>query len=351
MSTRLAAGKLPPELLTRILSRIPLRDPRVLVGPGVGLDCAVVDLGDRLAVYKSDPITFATDRIGYYLVQVNANDIATTGARALWLLVTLLVPDTEANGELAGTIMADVARACAELGITVIGGHTEVTAGLERPIAVGTMIGEVARERLVTPRGAGAGDRVLLTKGVPIEAVALLARDFEARLRGALSPAEIRTAQDFLFQPGISVTRDARIALEAGRVTAMHDPTEGGLLGALWELAEASGRTLRIDAGKINVPPLAGRICALFGMDPVRTIASGALLITAPPADARAIAAALAEAGIACADIGTVSAGAAGVERTAGGAYAPWPRPACDDIAKAYAPSAAGSGTAPVTRG
>ena len=333
----LPVGKLPPELLAAILSRAPLDDPRVLVGPGIGLDCAVVDTGERLTVYKSDPISFATDQIGFYLVQVNANDIATTGARPCWLLVTLLLPEQRTPADLPEAIMAQIHDACRDLGVSVIGGHTEITTGLDRPIAVGTMIGEVARGKLVTPRGATAGDRILLTKGVPIEATTLLAREFPERLRGTLTQSEIEEAQAYLFEPGIGITRDARIALDAGRVSAMHDPTEGGIVTALWELAEASRKTLRIDTDRIPVPALARRVCAAFGIDPLSSIASGSLLITAPEPDATGIRQALEGNGIGCADIGVVLDGDPIVERVTQTGVTAWPRPAVDGITQAFA--------------
>jgi len=333
----LRVGKLPPELLSTILSRAAIDDPRVILGPGIGLDCAVVDLGDRLAVYKSDPITFASDQIGYYLVHVNANDIATTGARPLWLLVTLLLPENGATAELPDAIMTQIYGACRDLGIAVIGGHTEITTGLDRPIAMGTLIGEVARDKLITPRGARTGDRVLLTKGVPIEATTLLAREFPARLHGALTSTEIAAAQNYLFEPGIGITRDARTAIKAGRVTAMHDPTEGGIVTALWELAQASGKTLRVDPREIPVPALARRVCEVFAIDPLCALASGSLLLTAPPADAAAICKTLAHEDIACADIGVVADGPDVVERKTPAGYEAWPRPAVDDITKAFA--------------
>lgn len=336
MSARLRVGKLPPELLATILSRAPIDDPRVILGPGIGLDCAVVDLGDRLAVYKSDPITFASDEIGYYLVHVNANDIATTGARPLWLLVTLLLPENKTNAELPDAIMTQIYEACRHLGIVVLGGHTEITAGLDRPIAIGTMIGEVAHDRLISPRGAKAGDRVLLTKGVPIEATTLLAREFPARLRGALAESEIEAARNYLFLPGIGVTREARVAVEAGPVTAMHDPTEGGIVTALWELAQASRTMLRIDPRKIPVPALARRVCEVFGIDPLGAIASGSLLITAPASAAEPICKALANEGIACADIGVVADGPEIVQRKTVEGFEMWPRPAVDEITKAF---------------
>jgi hydrogenase expression/formation protein HypE len=332
----LPPGKLPPDLLARLIARLPAGDPRVLLGPGVGLDCAVVDAGERLHVYKSDPITFAADQIGYYLVQVNANDIATTGAKPLWLLVTLLLPEKGTTPELAESIMAQVGDACRALGITVIGGHTEITTGLDRPIAIGTMIGEVSRAALLTPAGIRPGDHILLTKGVPIEATSLLAREFPERLTSLLTAEELREAQDYLFHPGIAVTNDARVAIGAGYVRAMHDPTEGGVVTALWEFARACGKTLRIDPASIGVPPLAQRVCAAFGIDPLCSIASGALLIAVASEGAVATTDALSRAGIACFDIGVVAEGPACVERRAQTGYVAWGEPTADAIAAVF---------------
>ena len=337
MAKSFPVGKLPQDFLAALVSRVAVDDPRVVVGPGIGLDCAVIDLGDRLAVYKSDPITFATDQIGYYLVQVNANDIATTGARPLWLLVTLLLPEGGTTAQLPEIIMAQIRAACRDLGVAVIGGHTEITTGLDRPIAVGTMVGEVARDRLITPRGANPGDHVLLTKGVPIEATTLLAREFPARLRGTLTESEVREAQDYLFAPGIGVTRDALIAVAAGRVTAMHDPTEGGVVTALWELAQAAEKTLQVDPRRIPVPRLARRVCEVFGIDPLSSIASGSLLITTPASDVQPIREALEAEGIACADIGVAADGPADVQRITRAGWETWPRPEVDAITKAFA--------------
>ncbi|MCB8942785.1 MAG: AIR synthase, partial [Ardenticatenaceae bacterium] len=239
MTTPLPLGKLPPPLLAQLLAQAPVFDERVIVKPGIGLDCAVIELGDTLLVFKSDPITFATDEIGWYLVQVNSNDIATTGATPRWLMVTMLLPEGQTTADLVTTINQQLVSACEEKGISLIGGHTEITYGLERPILMGTLIGEVTRDRLITPHKMNAGDHILLTKGIPIEATAILAREFPERLQGILSDEELQQAQNFLTEPGISVLREAQLAVDAGEVTAMHDPTEGGLAGALWELAEA----------------------------------------------------------------------------------------------------------------
>jgi hydrogenase expression/formation protein HypE len=333
----LPVGKLPPALLAHLMARAPVADPRVRVGPGPGLDCAVVDLGDRLLVFKSDPITFATEEIGWYLVQVNANDLATTGATPRWLLLTMLLPEAATTPALAERWAEQVYDACRATGIDVIGGHTEVTYGLARPILAGTLIGEAEPGRLVTPRGAQPGDRLLLTKGVPIEATALLAREFPQRLAGFLSPDEVAEAQAYLTRPGISVLRDAALAMQAGQVTAMHDPTEGGLAGALWELAEACGHALWIEPSRVPLPPLAARVCGVFGVDPLAAIASGALLIAAPPPEAAKICTALASAAIACAEIGAVEQGAAAVWQGRPELGRPLARPARDEVARMFA--------------
>jgi hydrogenase expression/formation protein HypE len=330
----LPLGKLPVELLESLLGRAASHDSRVLFGPGIGMDCAVIDTGGaNLLVMKSDPITFATDEIGWYAVQVNANDIATTGAAPKWLLATLLLPEGKTTPALVERIGQQLFDACAEIGVTLVGGHTEITHGLDRPILIGTLLGEVAREKLVTPRGVRPGDRILLTKGIPIEATAILAREFPGRLNGHLTSDEIVQAAGFLKTPGISVLRDAQVAQGAGKVTAMHDPTEGGLASALWELAEASGNTLRVDVDAVQIPTLSARICQAVGIDPLAAIASGALLLTVDADGAPNICRALEAAGIPCAEIGGVEAGPAQVWQ---GADKLLPRPARDEIARLF---------------
>lgn len=332
----LPVGKLPPALLARLVAAAPVDDADVLLGPAVGVDCAVVEVGDRLLVFKSDPITFATGEIGWYLVHVNANDIATTGATPRWLLVTLLLPQGKTTADLVDAISQQIYEACRALDIAVIGGHTEVTHGLDRPLAVGTLVGQVSRERLVTPHGVSAGDRLLLTKGVPIEATAILAREFPERLRQALGSADVEEASAYLREPGISVLRDAQVAMGAGDVTAMHDPTEGGLAAALWELAEAGSCALVVDPEAVTVPPLSARVCDVFGLDPLATIASGALLLTVRPQDADSVCNALVAEGIACSEIGAVETGPIAVWRETSGGRDRWPRPEQDEIGKAY---------------
>jgi len=234
-------------------------------------------------------------------------------------------------------ISRQINQACRDLGISVVGGHTEITYNLDRPLVLGTLIGEVEKERLVTPRGAQPGDVVLLTKGVPVEAVSILAREFAAPLRAILSEEEIQTAAGYLTHPGIGITRAARIALQAGRVHAMHDPTEGGLAAALWELADASATSLVIEREAVHILPLGARICQFFKLDPLATIASGALLLTAPEADASAIISALQAEGIHCAAIGRVHPGPSAVHEIVEGRTNLLKRPERDDIGRVYA--------------
>jgi len=332
----LPLGKLPPKLLTQMLERAPINDPRLIVGPGIGLDCAVVAMDDTCLVFKSDPITFATEDIGWYAVQVNANDIATTGALPRWFLVTVLFPEEITRTEDVEKISGQIFNACRSLEISVIGGHTEITHGIDRPIIAGTMIGEVPKEALITPKGASPGDRIMLTKGVPIEGTAILAREFPQQLENICTRDEIQRASQYLYNPGISVVRDARLAIQAGKVTAMHDPTEGGLAGALWELAEACGHTFIIDPQAVIIPKIAEKICASFGINPLETIASGALLLTAPPEDASAICCFLRDKGVACTEIGDVETGSSKVLQSAVDGTIPLHRPDRDEIARVF---------------
>ncbi|GAP10643.1 hydrogenase maturation factor [Bellilinea caldifistulae] len=302
-------GKLPHEYLQHLIDTLPTTAERVILGPGIGLDCAVVDFGDRSLVFKSEPITFATRQIGWYAVQIAANDIATTGAKPQWMLLTMLLPENKTTPSLVHEITADVSQTCREMGIVLIGGHTEITSGLDRPILVTTLIGETTREKLITPRGARPGDALILTKGIPIEATALLAKEFPDRLTTALNPDEITQAQNFLIDPGISVSRDAEIAVNAGEVHAMHDPTEGGLATALWELAYASQNTLIIEPSQIFIPPISRKVCDFFGLDPMGSIASGALIIAASSSSSQAIVKALQENGITATIFGKVNHG------------------------------------------
>ncbi len=282
----LPLGKLPPERLAQLLTASAQPDPAVIVGPGLGRDCAVLNLSSaQLLVAKTDPITFATDEIGWYAVHVNANDLATTGAQPRWFLATVLLPQTIQSTEI-DAIFDQIRAACAEIGATLVGGHTEVTYDLTRPVVCGTLLGLVPLDRLVRPDGARPGDALILTKRLAVEATSILAREKAAELRGAFDEDFLRRCRAFLRTPGLSVLREATIAAQVGEVHAMHDPTEGGVATALRELAIASQVDLEIDVEAVPIYPETQQLCAHWGLDPWGVIASGSLLLAVGPDDA-----------------------------------------------------------------
>jgi hydrogenase maturation factor len=248
------------------------------------------------------------------------------------MLLTVLLPEGKTDPQRVEQVFTQVYDACNELDISLIGGHTEITSHLDRVIIVATLIGEVEKGNLVTPQGAQPGNALLLTKGIPIEATALIARECPELLQDYLRPEEIRNAEGFLYDPGISVLRDAGIALSVGGVTAMHDPTEGGLAAALWELAEASQVSIQIEINAIPVPELSRRICRLLEIDPLAAIASGALLIAVQTGQAAKVRSALEKAGILCAQIGEIRKPPVSVIHHSG----ILPRPARDAITRLF---------------
>ena len=335
MQKTYALGKLPSEHLARLLGRHGSNDPRVVLGPGIGHDAAVISFGERCLVAKTDPITFAADEIGWYAVHVNANDIACTGGTPRWFLATLLLPEGDANGPMVDAIFDQIDRATSDVGATLVGGHTEITHDIDRPIVVGCMLGEVEAGRLVRPEGALPGDAIIVTKGIAIEGTAIIARELGDRL-DQLDRAVVNRSKRFLRDPGISVVCDAATALAAGSVHAFHDPTEGGLATGLWELAEAADVGLVIEDGRIPIYPETRVMCELLGLDPLGLIASGALLMVVAPGDALGILSTLAREGIAAATIGRVIEGPGQVIIRDATGERPLRRFARDEIARLF---------------
>jgi len=300
----LKAGKLPAAMLARLLSKLEIGDPRVLLGPRVGEDAALIDFGETTLIAKTDPVTFATDRIGWYAVQVNANDIAASGGDPRWFMATVLLPEGT-EPETAEAIFDQMRDAAEALDVSLIGGHTEITIGLPRPIVCGVMLGEAPKGAALGTGGAGPGDVLLLTKGIAIEGTSVLARERATALKEAgVAPEILHSAAELLFEPGISVVRDARAAREAGGVTAMHDPTEGGLATALAELADASGVGLEIEKAAVPVLPETAEISRALGVDPWGLLASGALLLATRPDAAVRVLERLERAGVSATRIG-----------------------------------------------
>ena len=330
------AGKLPHDLLADLLGRIEVRDPRVVLGPKLGEDAALIDLGDRYLVAKSDPITFATDLIGWYLVQVNANDLAVMGATPKWLMATLLLPEGTAP-EQAAAVFEQLTNACDDLGITLVGGHTEITLDLPRPIAVGALLGEVNKDRVVFTSGAKPGDSIVLTKGIALEGTSILAREAGEALEAAgVAASVIERSRNLLFDPGISVVKDAYIVLEAGGVHAMHDPTEGGLATGLMEMASAAEVGLTVDLERVPVLPETAAVCEALGLEPMGLIASGALLAAVAPEDVPKLLRTLEAEGVPAWEIGAFTEPEYGqVLRTADGVQ-PLPTFSRDELARYF---------------
>jgi len=270
-------GKVPTDVLVRNVFRYRgARDRSVILGSSVGEDAALVSVGKDVLVFTTDPVTGTTSQIGWSAFHVNANDVACRGAKPRWFLCDLLLPE-RSNAALVDAIMKQIDGAAKSLGVAVVGGHTEVTPGLKRPIVIGYMVGIVSRKRFVTSHGAQPGDQVIMTKTVGLEGTAVLATDFAYRLR-KIGVRTLRRASS--LRNLMSVVEDALIAVEVGGVTAMHDPTEGGLLQGVWELAEASKVGMVIHESKISILPETRQVCCAVRVDPLRLMSSGCLLIT-----------------------------------------------------------------------
>ena len=271
-------GKIPPEVLSKIVfSHLGNSNPRMVLGPGVGRDFAALRY-DRFFILTTDPVTGTSCRIGQHSVYINANDIAVAGARPVWYMCTILLPSGTRRAELS-EIMRGIDTACRRLGVQVIRGHTEATRGLERPIVVGFMMGE-RQGKLFRPEDVRVGDNIVMTRTAGIEGTAILASDFSNRLKRI--PGEvISKARKFSNQIGIQ--REAKIVSRIEGVRVMHDPTEGGVLNACWELAESSRLGARIWADDIPVAPETTKICSSLGLDPLKLMSSGSMLAVIDP--------------------------------------------------------------------
>jgi hydrogenase expression/formation protein HypE len=301
----LHVGKLPPALLAALLNTLPHLSPDVLMGAAVGVDAAVIDLGDRCLVVAMDPVSLS-DRPGRFAADINANDVAVMGATPRWLLSTILLPPETAEGAVRA-IMDDLSAGCRSLGVSLIGGHTEVTPAVRQPVVCACLIGEVARPNLITSAGALPGDFLLLAGPVAVEGTAILASEHagELRRRGVRDEI-IGRAASLLETHGISIVPSVRVLTEVLRPHAMHDPTEGGILGAVAEMMTAAGLSARVEAEAIPLLDECAAICAALDLDPLRLLASGSLLAAISPDDAPTALRHLGAHGIEPAVIGTV---------------------------------------------
>lgn len=334
VSPPLPVGKLPEPLLARLLRRYAPGAAGLLQGPATGEDAAVIAAQRGWLGFTADPVTFVESGSGAYVVDINANDLVTRAARPRWFLMTLLLPEGRTRAPAVEAIFADVRRACRRLGVVLCGGHTEVTAGLTRPILAGAMLGTALARRPLATSGARPGDCLLLSKGIAIEGTSVLAAHLRREITRKVGPALARRAADLLRRPGISVVREALAALRAGGVRAMHDPTEGGLATALHELATAAGVGLEVERERIPILPETRAVCEALGVDPLGLLASGALLVSAEPHHAEGILARWRRARVWGAVIGRVLPRRAGRRLRTGGRAGPLPRFRRDEIAR-----------------
>lgn len=271
-------GKLPPDILERlVLEKKGKLNKKVLVGPRLGVDVGVVKTDGKYMVSSTDPITGALERVGWLAVNISANDVATSGARPRYLLSTILLPEGMKERELK-RIVDDMDRAARSLGISILGGHTEITIGLNRVIIISTVIGFT--DKFITADRAKKGDAIIMTKSAGIEGTAVLASSYPKVLR-SLGFKDIKVATKFFSQ--ISIVREAIKAFKCNVVNSMHDPTEGGIIGGVKEMAIASGIGFRICETKIPVHPITLKLCNVLHINPLKLLSSGSLLISVAP--------------------------------------------------------------------
>ena len=270
-------GKVPPEILSNIVfTHLGVSDSSVLLGPKLGEDASLIQIGDHVVIVSTDPITGSVEDIGWLAVHVNANDIATFGVAPRWFLISIMLPDQTKPEELA-TIMGQIDEAAKALNIAIVGGHSEITERLDQPIIVGFMMGITEKDQFVTSKGAQAGDALLMTKIAAIEGTAILANEGIEMLSKMLDYGVIKEASKLREQ--ISVVRDGVHAFGTGHIHAMHDPTEGGLAGGIHELCDASGLGFEVNYSRIPICTATRLICEALQINPLELISSGTMIM------------------------------------------------------------------------
>ncbi|MEM3386154.1 MAG: AIR synthase family protein [Nitrososphaerales archaeon] len=298
----LPLGKVPPQILESIvLKKGGAFSPLLLVKPKVGVDIAVIALKEHYLILSSDPITGVAEEIGWYAVNVAANDVATSGARPMFLQSVILLPEGSDASTLK-QIAYDMHKAAKKLGISITGGHTETVKGLKKPIVISTCFS--VAETYVTSADARLGDVIMMTKAAALEGTSILAR-FDRSLKNL--PNSTRKKAINLAKK-ISIVEDALTAYSTGYVHAMHDPTEGGVIGGLCEMAVASGLGFIVYRSKIPVLSVTREICGLKGIDPLLLISSGSLLMAVDPNGVEEVKSQLKCKGISVAEIGRFTA-------------------------------------------
>ncbi len=272
-------GKVPENVLKRsVFKQIHTRRPEVVLGAGVGEDCAALQLApDEVLVMSTDPITGTAKDIGKLAIQITVNDLASSGAEPIGVMLTVLLPERIREIKLR-EMMEQVEEECKKANVQVIGGHTEVTRAVNQPVVTVCGVGKVKQGHLISTAGAKPGMDILVSKWIGIEGTSIIAKEKEEELKTRFPVPFIEKAKQMDIY--ISVQSEAAVAVTSG-VSAMHDVTEGGIFGALWEMAEASGVGLEIDLKKIPIRQETVEICEFFGVNPYKLISSGCMLMAA----------------------------------------------------------------------
>jgi len=275
-------GKLPGNVLEKLVfSKIKKIHDEILISPGIGLDCSAIDFGEYACVLSCDPITGTAKEIGRLAVHINCNDIASSGVLPLGLLSVILCPENSTEEELE-TIMEQFTEAARSVNVDILGGHTEITGAVNRFVISCTAVGKCLKDKIISASGAKAGDSLIITKHAGLEGASIIAHEKEEELVQVFGRQTVEEAKSFMNS--ISVVKDGVTAAEFG-VNAMHDVTEGGVLGAVWELCEASGTGAEVFMDKIPIHMATRKICEYYKIDPYRLISSGCMLISAADGD------------------------------------------------------------------
>jgi len=330
---RLPTGKVPPHLLDKaVFKYLGAERDDIIFGPSRGEDAAIVRVGRELLALHCDPISGAYSRIGWIAMNIATNDIATRGVRPRWAVSCILLPEGS-DEALLESISRDMDTAAKELGVGIVGGHSEVTPGLNHPLVIVFPIGVAEKGKYVTCSGAKPGGKIILTKSVGIEGTAILASDRAESLTKEFGGEFVERCRSFFEQ--LSVMKEALLAFEFGGVQAMHDPTEGGLAGGLNELTDAAKVGFRVYEDRIRVEPETEKICRFFEIDPLRLISSGSLIIIADSESVEGISGRLRDAGIPSSMIGEIVEGDDRTIVRKDGKEEPLPMPLSDELWKA----------------
>ena len=327
----LKVGKLDSDLLkASVIDKIKFRRPEVLVRAGVGEDCAVIDFGEYECVMSTDPITASVQDIGRLAIHISCNDIASNGIQPVGIMLAVMLPIGTTKKDVEN-IMAQAAEAAEACGVEIIGGHTEVTPAVNKPVIVSTAIGRGKKWQSASAEDIQVGDYIIMTKSAGLEGTGIIASDYEEELLKVLTREEIEAAKKLLND--VSVVTEGTVAGEIG-TNGMHDVTEGGILGAIWEMCQIAGVGAHVWGDEVLVADVTKKICKYYGIQYLRLISSGSMIIMAKPEKKDEIIKKLAVAGVAARVIGQIVPAEEGLTITENGVTEPIDPPKPDELYK-----------------